>query len=330
MSNAQIPSYSGVTINISNPTVNANPYSNQCPSLTVPQTAQSNPVVVTNPTQQALHPGQNNLPQSYPADYYLNNYNYQQNITTKEPAAAVEVPQNEQQDIKDSQSSAAIVQDEKKAQNNIIPQDAQESQKPQEPVISAESSESSNSSEDMSASNKIISSLDEKVAKEKELQEKGKQTRVVALTDEYIMSLENYLNNQNTDIRLMAAKEILTRLDEDKTRYDDAALNALLNKMLQDPQKLIRIAALSAFSSGLASGNDYTIQLLNNIQQNPNSDKEDVVEAANILLKMSADTEIKYVDPNLESTMQRQRNLEQQLSQQQKLLEQMQQKNKAE
>ncbi|MBP3490370.1 hypothetical protein J6K35_00740, partial [bacterium] len=131
MSNAQIPSYSGVTINISNPTVNANPYSNQCPSLTVPQTAQSNPVVVTNPTQQALPPVQNNLPQSYPADYYLNNYNYQQNITTKEPAAA-EAPQNEQQDIKDSQSSAAIVQDEQKAQNNIIPQDAQEPQKPQE------------------------------------------------------------------------------------------------------------------------------------------------------------------------------------------------------
>ncbi len=71
------------------------------------------------------------------------------------------------------------------------------------------------------------------------MEENGKQTRIVALTDEYIMSLENYLNNQNTDIRLMAAKEVLTRLDEDKSRFDDAALNALLNKMLQDPQKLL-------------------------------------------------------------------------------------------
>ena len=128
----------------------------------------------------------------------------------------------------------------------------------------------------------------------KELEKNGKKTRVVALTNEYIMSLENYLNNPNTEIRLMASKEVLTRLDEDKSRYDDAALNALLNKMLQDPEKLIRIAALSAFSSQLASGNDYTETLLKQIQQNPNADKEDVLEASEILLKRSASTEIKY------------------------------------
>jgi hypothetical protein len=149
--------------------------------------------------------------------------------------------------------------------------------------------------EDMSTSNQIIDELDTLDAEQKELEKNGKQTKVVALTNEYIMSLENYLNNPNTEIRLMASKEILTRLDEDKDRYDDAALNALLNKMLQDPQKLIRIAALSAFSSGLASGNDYTVKLLNDIQQNPNSDKDDVVDAANILLNMSASTETKYV-----------------------------------
>ena len=108
------------------------------------------------------------------------------------------------------------------------------------------------------------------------------------------MSLENYLNNPNSEIRLMAAKEILTRLDEDKNRYDDAALNALLNKMLQDPEKLVRIAALSAFSSQLASGNDYTVQLLTKIQNNPNADKEDVLQAADGLLKMSSRTEIRY------------------------------------
>ena len=84
---------------------------------------------------------------------------------------------------------------------------------------------------------------------QKELEKNGKKTKVVALTNEYIMSLENYLNNPNTEIRLMAAKEILTRLDEDKDRYDDVALNALLNKMLQDPEQLIRVAAMSAFSS---------------------------------------------------------------------------------
>ena len=243
MTNAQIPSYSGVTINISNPTVNATPYQNGCPTVSTP--------VVTNPIPQVQEQAQEKqvqvqeqvpaeqLPQAYPPSYYLNNYNYQPKEETN--------------------------------------------------VQTAESKE-----EDMSASTDIFNDLNARDAKQKELEENGKKTNVVALTDEYIMSLENYLNNQNTDIRLMAAKEILTRLDEDKSRFDDAALNALLNKMLQDPQKIIRTAALSAFSSGLASGNDYTVQLLNNIQQNPNSDKEDVVEAANILLRMSADTEVRY------------------------------------
>ena len=143
-------------------------------------------------------------------------------------------------------------------------------------------------------SKEIINELETRVAEQEELEKNGKQTRVVALTNEYIKSLENYLDNPNTDIRLMAAKEILTRLDEDKDRYDDAALNALLNKMLQDPSKLVRIAALSAFSSQLASGNDYTITLLTEIQNNPNADKEDVLQAADSLLKMSTRTEIKY------------------------------------
>lgn len=256
MTNAQIPSYSGVTINISNPTVNTTPYANGCQPIPMQQpqvTTITNPMEqqpsLSQPQPQVIEQvPQEQLPQAYPASYYTNNYNYQQN---------------------GGQNSSSF----SKPVNSSI----------QGPV-----------EEDMSVSTDIINELDARDAKQKELEENGKQTRVTALTDEYIMSLENYLNNQNTDIRLMAAKEILTRLDEDKTRFDDAALNALLNKMLQDPQKIIRVAALSAFSSGLASGNDYTVQLLNNIQQNPNSDKEDVVEAANILLKMSTDTEIRY------------------------------------
>ncbi len=242
MTNAQIPSYSGVTINISNPTVNASaPSQTSC----VPQIQVQSPQ-----TQEQLQP-QEALPQAYHPSYYLNNYNYQQNGGKLEAPIAQAV----------------------------------------EPQVKEE---------DLSSSTDIINDLDTQNAKQKELEENGKQIRIVALTDEYIMSLENYLNNQNTDIRLMAAKEVLTRLDEDKSRFDDAALNALLNKMLQDPQKIIRTAALSALSSGLASGNDYTIQLLNNIQQNPNSDKQDVVEAANILLKMSADTEVKYTPQPVE------------------------------
>ena len=149
----------------------------------------------------------------------------------------------------------------------------------------------------LTRSTNIINDISEREAEIEEEKKNTKETKIVALTDEYIKSLENYLNNPNDEIRLMASKDILTRLDEDKDRYDDAALNALLNKMLQDPSKLVRIAALSAFASQLASGNNYTVQLLHNIQSNPNSDKEDVLQAADILLKMSAGTEIKNI-PN--------------------------------
>ena len=150
---------------------------------------------------------------------------------------------------------------------------------------------------DMTRSKNIIGDLDERAAEIEEEKKNTKETKIVALTDEYIKSLENYLNNPNDEIRLMASKEVLTRLDEDKDRYNDAALNALLNKMMQDPNKLVRIASLSAFASQLASGNDYTVQLLHNIQSNPNSDKEDVLQAADILLKMSAGVEVKNI-PN--------------------------------
>ena len=150
---------------------------------------------------------------------------------------------------------------------------------------------------DMSTSKEIIADLNDREAKLQEEKKNSKETKIVALTDEYIKSLENYLNNPNDELRLMASKEILTRLDEDKDRYNDAALNALLNKMLQDPSKTVRVAALSAFASQLASGNDYTVKLLRDIQANPNSDKEDVLQAADILLKMSAGVEVKNI-PN--------------------------------
>lgn len=300
MTNPQIPSYSGVTINISNPTVNATPYQNGCVVPQVQQQAATNPIQAVAPQypvqgqsqyeQSQTQPQvqvQEGLPQVYPPAYYMNNYNYQQNYDRTAQA------------------------------ENIQPIGASKSDK--EAVIEEDAT---------SSSKEIIDKIEAKQAKQKELEEKGKQVRVVTLTDEYIMSLENHLNNQNAELRLMAAKEILARLDEDKTRYDDAALNALLNKMLQDPNKLVRIAALSAFSSGLAGGNDFTIQLLNDIQNNPNSSKEDVVEAANILLKMSAGSEVRYVDPNTESTKQQQLKLQQQLLEQQKVISSLQQKTK--
>ena len=261
------PNYSGVTIQIANPAVYAggggmdrvNSYgvsqSQICPNNNYYPQPQNAPAVYTQ--QEALP--------SYPPQYYLNNYNYQNNGTD------------------------ARKNKEASAENGLaaVRTDAENAVKQYEPDIEEP--------QDFSKSKAVIDDLDARAAAEAEEKKNSKQKRVVALTDEYIKSLENYLNNPNDEIRLMASKEILTRLDEDKD--NDAALNALLNKMLQDPSKLIRVAALSAFASQLASGNDYTITLLHNIQQNPSADKEDVLQAADILLKMSAGTEVKNI-PN--------------------------------
>ncbi|MBO5738519.1 hypothetical protein J6R97_04180 [bacterium] len=278
------PSYSGVTINISNPMVNpagnhvcdsncnagcytqpTHHYPNNSYNQNVansygvmPPQAQAPVVMPPVQSQQQLF---DNKQQAYPPQYYLNNYNYVQNPEPVKP-----------QFSSVSESSNMV--------NEQPPVEAT-------PMVV-------NREPDLSSSKEIIKDLDNEVAKQKDLVENGQQKKIVALTNEYIMSLENCLNNPNAEIRLRAAKDILIRLDEDKERHNDAALNALLNKMLQDPDKLIRIAALSAFSSRLASGNDFTVELLQNIQNNPNSEKEDVVEATNILLQMSADTEIRY------------------------------------
>lgn len=263
------PNYSGVTIQIANPAVYAggggmdrvNSY-----GVSQPQICPNNNYYPQPQNAPAVYAQQEALP-SYPPQYYLNNYNYQNNGT--------DARKNKEASPENGLAAAQT--------------DSENAVKQYEPDIEEP--------QDFSKSKAVIDDLDARAAAEAEEKKNSKQKRVVALTDEYIKSLENYLNNPNDEIRLMASKEILTRLDEDKDRYNDAALNALLNKMLQDPSKLIRVASLSAFASQLASGNDYTVTLLHNIQQNPSADKEDVLQAADILLKMSAGTEVKNI-PN--------------------------------
>lgn len=287
------PNYSGVTIQIANPAVNVGRNDNGYCSP-IPTNCNGNLIntekVQNNPYQTPIYPAQLlGIPQqqiyqtqpanvamqpAYPPQYYLNNYNYQ---TAAPQERAQIIPQEYAAQGQTDNNSGLNQYDSTTEQNRIV--------------------ETNEKPEDMTKSNDIINDLDNRDAQLKADKKNTTQKRVVALTDEYIKSLENYLNNPNDEIRLMASKEILTRLDEDKNRYDDAALNALLNKMLQDPSKLIRVAALSAFSSQLACGNDYTVQLLQNIQTNPNADKEDVLQAADILLKMSAGTEVKDI-PN--------------------------------
>ncbi len=116
---------------------------------------------------------------------------------------------------------------------------------------------------------------------------KTEKRKIIQLTDEYIKNLESYLNSQDKGVRLNAAKEVYARLEEDDSRHDDKALTALVNKMLQDPSEEIRVIALSALDSKIVTGDDYTVNVLKNMQQNNNGYGQDAVDASNILLKMS-------------------------------------------
>ena len=116
---------------------------------------------------------------------------------------------------------------------------------------------------------------------------KIEKREIVQLTDEYIKTIENYLNSQDKEIRLMGAKEVVARLEEDHSRRDDKALNALVNKMLQDPSKEVRFLALSAVNSRSASGDDLTVQLLQNMTNSTSGYGQEALEASNALLKMS-------------------------------------------
>jgi len=124
-----------------------------------------------------------------------------------------------------------------------------------------------------------------------EPEKKKTETReIVELTDEHIKTLENYLNSQDKQERLLGAKEVTARLQEDKTRRNDDALNALVNKMLQDPYQPIRFMAMGAIESRMASGNDESVQLLQQLQSTQSSDGQDELKASNALLKMSGST----------------------------------------
>lgn len=316
MINPQQPNYSGVTIQISNPAVNLGRNANipNAPQgyqvqgyQDIPQGVYQIPQAQIGAIPQkeiygyATNPQMVQQPngfQAYPPQYYLNNYNYQGNGKTVEDTvnkSDIEAINKELENLKNSPETTGAPQqinnsDEKAIQNDEMNSDGTA-------LKHYDTGENKDVKQDMTKSTGIIDDLDAREEQIKADKKNSKPKRVVALTDEYIKSLENYLNNPNDEIRLMASKEILMRLDEDKDRYNDAALNALLNKMLQDPSKLIRVAALSAFASQLASGNDFTVELLHNIQANPSADKEDVLQAADILLKMSGGTEVKNI-PN--------------------------------
>ena len=119
---------------------------------------------------------------------------------------------------------------------------------------------------------------------------KTEKRKIVELTDDYIKNLENYLNSQDKEVRMMGAKEVVARLQEDDSRKDDPALTALINKMLQDPSQQIRVLALSMLDARIVTGDDYTVNVLKKMQHSTEGYGQDANQATNILLKMSGKT----------------------------------------
>ena len=209
----QVPNYSGVNIQIFNPSVG---------------TPGGAPVYNVNAPQYQS-------PNCYPAGYYTNQYGNPQGNGN----------QNTSQNIAD-----------------------------------ANSNQNTNNNSTTTNTNKTI--IEEKKGKEKR--------KIVELTDPYIKNLENYLNSQDKEVRLMGAKEVVARLEEDESRKSDKALTALINKMLQDPAAEIRLMALAMLDSRCVTGDDYTVNILKAMQQSESSYGHDAISASEILLKMSGQT----------------------------------------
>jgi len=116
---------------------------------------------------------------------------------------------------------------------------------------------------------------------------KTEKRKVVELTDDYIKNLENYLNSQDKEVRYMGAKEVVARLEEDDSRCNDLALNALINKMLKDPYDKVRFLALASLKARIASGNDESVELLKAMQSSKTAYGMDAPLATEVLLMMS-------------------------------------------
>jgi len=137
--------------------------------------------------------------------------------------------------------------------------------------------------------------------------EETHKENIVQLTDDYVKTLENYLNNENPKVREMGAKELLARFKEHKSRYNDIALTNLLNKALQDGSKNVRFIALSALDAGFAQGDNLTREILQKMQASKEVYGEDAMMASEALLKMAGNkVEIDVPGPNPKSESKKQ------------------------
>lgn len=207
--NIPIPNYSGVNIQIFNPSVSA----------------PGSPAPVYN-----VNAPQYQNPSCYPSDYYTNNWGQNPN-----------------------------------AQNGVN--------------NAANNTNNTNSTNNTTNTNTTTTKIEDK--------KKTEKRNIVQLTDSYIKNLENYLNSQDREIRMMGAREVAARLEEDDSRKDDKALTALINKMLQDPYQPVRFLALSMLNTRKVTGDDYTAGVLQRMRQSEAVYGQDALLASEVLLKMS-------------------------------------------
>ena len=114
-----------------------------------------------------------------------------------------------------------------------------------------------------------------------------KKKNVVALTDTYIKTLENYLKSPDKSIRKNGIIDLIKRFQEDPTRHDDPALTALLNISLKDPDPANRLLSMSAIAGEMASGDETTIRLLENLQKSDKMYGQEAKMATDSLLKVA-------------------------------------------
>ena len=242
---------SGVYIQIFNPSVGA---PGAAPVYNV-----NAPAYGTNPNQA----------QCYPSNYYTTNwgqgYSNPQYPAANIPGQSINGGVTQNQNVTVNPAAYPAVNMPQQTQSQTVPQAGQSAQQIQSSGTSTETT-----------------SVDS-----------GKKTEkrtIVMLTDDYIKNVENYLNSQDKEVRLMGAKEVAARALEDPSRKNDKALTALVNKMLQDPDLKVRFLALSLLYSRNITGDDYTVNVLKQMQNSTSGYGQDALMAANILLKMSGQT----------------------------------------
>lgn len=164
-----------------------------------------------------------------------------------------------------------------------MPKTEDENQNNQDFYNNFSENEKINNQEDNKTQETIIPEENE-VKKE---EEKVDSKEVTLLTDEYIKTLENYLRNDNKDIRTQGIEMLAKCFREDKTRCDDEALNNLLNLALQDVEPRIRLLAMCLLETKDAKGDDLTLDILTKLQASTAYGGEEAKMASKVLLEMN-------------------------------------------